>query len=82
MHFGNHFDGIQVVNAWVNADLIQHSDPGIFDVRFEFSHSWRSVARGNNICLAFDRCPDHIGVMRVRNERNNKVAGSNPFIQL
>ena len=69
-------DGVQVVQARVQADLVEHSDARFLDLGLERADGVRDVRGGEHVDLVLDRRLDHVGVVDVGDERNHEVLAS------
>jgi hypothetical protein len=67
----NCLDGIQVIDARVDAHFVQDDDTCFLDLVLQGSHGRRNIAGSDDIRFALDGGLDHVCVMCVRHERDN-----------
>jgi hypothetical protein len=82
MNFVNCFDSVQMIDTRVEADLVHDDDPCFLCLRVELPHSGRNVAGSHNMSFALDCRLDNGCVVRVWNEGNDEVVGSDLNIEL
>eukprot|EP00732_Lithocolla_globosa_P004115 Lithocolla_globosa_v1_NODE_3626_length_1621_cov_8.644955.p2 type:complete len:123 gc:universal NODE_3626_length_1621_cov_8.644955:1087-1455(+) len=63
MHFVDGFERVEVVDARVQAHLVQHENAGLLCLGVEFLHGWREIRRGHHVFLEFDGRFDYVGVV-------------------
>ena len=73
MDFAHSFDGIQVINAGIEANLVHHDYASFLGVSVQLFHLRRDIAGCNNVHPAPDGRFDNCGVMCVWNERNDDI---------
>jgi hypothetical protein len=66
-------DGIQVVNAGIEANLVQDSDACILGFLVELPESRRNVACSDDWLLVLDGCFDDCRMKDVWDEGNDKI---------
>lgn len=69
----DHVDGVEVVDSGVETDLVEDSDTGVNSLLVESLHSVRNVRSRDDVLLELDGRLDDVGVLSVRNERDDKV---------
>ncbi|KAH3667614.1 hypothetical protein OGATHE_003137 [Ogataea polymorpha] len=67
-------DGVQVVDTWVQADLVHHDNAGLLDGWLQLSQSRRDVGGGDDVgVLRLDCSPDDGSVVDVWNQRDDNI---------
>jgi len=66
-------NGVEVVDSWVQTNLIHDGDAGILALLLQRFHTIAHIAGRNNILLVADRALDDVGVECVGNERYDDV---------
>ena len=73
MHLVNSLDGVEVVNARVEPNLVHDSHPRLLGLGVQLRHGRRHVARGNDMLLAADRRLDDLGVVGVGDQADGQI---------
>ena len=81
MDFFNRLDGVEMINAWVKANLVHNCNPCVLALLLQLQHGRRYVASGDHVLLFANRRLDDCGVKRVRNQRYNKVTSTDLSIE-
>lgn len=61
-------DGIQVINARVETNLIENSDSSGFSSFIKLTHGRRNIRGGHYVGFTLDGSLDNIGVVGIRDE--------------
>ncbi|KAH3669334.1 hypothetical protein OGAPHI_001455 [Ogataea philodendri] len=75
-------DGIQVVNTWVQTDLVHDNNTGFLDRWLQLLQSWRDVRGGHDIgMLGLDGSLDNASVVDVWDQRDHNIVLVDLFVQ-
>ena len=69
----DHVNSVKVINSGVETDLIQDGDTSIDSFLLECLHRVGDVGSGDNVLLELDGRLDDVGVLSVRDERDDEV---------
>ena len=78
----NGLDGIQMINARIHANLIQHSDASLLCLLLERANLRRHIACGDHIRLASNSRSNYAGVVGEWHKGYNHIVVRNTAVEL
>ena len=81
MDFVDELDGVEIIDARVQADLVHDGNAGFFDLFFEGEHCGRDVARRDDVGLGADCGFDDGGMVDVGDEGDDDVGFGELLVQ-
>ena len=74
MDLVDRLDGVEVVDSGIEANLVHDGDAGLCSLVVQLAHGVRDVRRRDDVLLVLDGRLDDVGVLGVRDERDDEVA--------
>lgn len=81
MHLLDGLDGVEVVDSWVQTDLVHDCDAGVLCSLIQLKHGWRDIGSGDNVLLLADGRLDNSGMESVWDEGNDQVVFADSGVQ-